>query len=103
MTGDFPEDQIDHINGVRSDNRWCNLRAVSRQENAKNKRTPSDNSSGVIGVCWDRREKKWRAEIQSGKVKHALGHFPEFSDAVAARKKAERDLEFHKNHGRISK
>ena len=52
MTGAWPKGQIDHKNGVRSDNRWSNLRSVSKSENMQNlKRARSDNlSTGVLGV-----------------------------------------------------
>lgn len=77
MTGEWPQFEVDHINGVRADNRWVNLRDVSRQVNSQNQRqaTAQNRSSGVLGVGFDARYKKpWRASIcVEGKSKH-LGH-----------------------------
>jgi len=56
MTGEWPKHQIDHINRVRSDNRFCNLRDVSVSLNALNK--------GAAGVSWDKRKKKWRFDLR---------------------------------------
>lgn len=99
MTGEWPEDQIDHINHIRDDNRWCNLREVSNQENHKNKPKRKDNTSGVTGVCWDKTNKKWWAQIKAeGKVKN-LGCFTSKEDAIKARKEAEIKYGFHDNHG----
>lgn len=51
MTGAWPEDEIDHINGDRSDNRWSNLRAATRRLNSQNqRRARSDNTTGYLGV-----------------------------------------------------
>jgi len=64
MTGKWPEDQVDHINGDRSDNRWCNLRAASRVLNNQNAEIRSDNTSGVKGVDWNEDRGLWRARVQ---------------------------------------
>jgi len=50
MTGKFPNKLADHINGKRSDNRWCNLRQADDAQNAYNKAMQSNNKSGHIGV-----------------------------------------------------
>lgn len=51
MTGSWPTQHVDHINGDRSDNRWINLRDVSRQVNNQNIRTARQGSaSGLLGV-----------------------------------------------------
>lgn len=96
----WPKMEIDHINGDRSDNRICNLREVTSQENNRNLPISSSNTSGVIGVCWSRRESRWRAHITIGNRHNHIGYFDRFSDAVAARKKAEEHFGFHVNHGR---
>lgn len=48
MTGEWPKEEIDHIDGIRSNNKWSNLRAATRSENCRNKRTHS--RSGYKGV-----------------------------------------------------
>lgn len=96
--GEWPNGHIDHINGIRTDNRVENLRVVSVQENNKNTSRARKNSTGACGVY--RFRGKFRAQIGSrGKQIH-LGCFNTLEDAVAARRKAERDLGFHANHGR---
>lgn len=98
--GDWPKDQIDHINGVRSDNRLINLRSVSRLENMKNQKLPSDNKSGCPGVTWFAQTRRWQVQITvEGRV-HNLGYFKDLSDAIEKRKLAERQFGFHPNHGR---
>jgi len=52
-------DEIDHINGVKNDNRLLNLRSVSHRTNMQNTKKPNDNSSGRIGICWDIDHRKW--------------------------------------------
>lgn len=99
VTGETP-DQIDHQNGCRSDNRWFNLRDVSNQENSRNQKLKITNSSGVTGVSWHIRLKKWVAHIRvDGRAKF-LGGFSEFDDAVKSRLDAEREYGFHVNHGK---
>lgn len=93
-------DQIDHINGVRHDNRISNLRKVSPLENSRNVKRTNRNYSGVVGVKWDKRAFKWIAEIKVNGSASQIGRFDLFWDAVAARRKAEVDLGFHPNHGR---
>lgn len=99
VTGKDP-DLVDHINGDASDNRWFNLRQVSRRENGLNRPLPANNKSGILGVRLDKRSQKWVASIKvAGKDKH-LGTFSEIDDARAARMKAEREFGYHPNHGR---
>lgn len=99
-TGAWPSEMTDHINGVRTDNRPNNLRDVPHLENQKNKCRPSINTSGVIGVHWHSQHGKWRSSIKvNGKSCH-LGLFESIDEAAKARKQAEENLGFHKNHGR---
>jgi hypothetical protein len=98
-TGAWPEAQIDHINGIRNDNRFANLREVTNAQNAQNQRLRSDNTSGVAGVYWDAAQAEWRARIKvNGKERH-LGRFKSIDLAAAARKAAEEKYGFHRNHG----
>lgn len=95
-TGHWPYGAIDHINGIRDDNRIVNLRDVSPEENARNTKMPKNNTSGIVGVSYCKRDKVWIAHISSKR----LSSHKEKSDAVMARKHAEERIGFHKNHGR---
>lgn len=93
--------QIDHVNGNKSDNRIDNLRDVSQGENSRNRKFYSNNTSGVMGVSFHKRDKVWNARIGvgEGKEKH-LGSFSTMEEAIAARVAAETLLDYHQNHGR---
>lgn len=98
--GAWPEDQIDHINGDKTDNRLFNLRDVTSRENSQNVKRRSDNTSGVVGVYWDRNRGKWLAQIRfDGKQKH-LGYFDTLDEAREMRAFAEELCDYHPNHGR---
>ena len=75
MTGLWPSDEVDHINRVRGDNRWNNLRAATKSQNAMNTSVRADNRSGFKGVAWDAGRKKWRADIRLPYVRKHLGMF----------------------------
>lgn len=95
----FPDSEIDHINHIRDDNRWNNLRIVDRKFNSMNLSQHKSNTSGVTGVAWHKQRNKWRAFIMVDYKQVALGLFTEFEDAVKARKEAEKKYNFHTNHG----
>lgn len=99
QTGKWPEVFIDHINGNRIDNRFCNLREVDYAESSKNISIRSDCSSGYTGV-YLRDYGKWTARIKSDGVFEFLGTFDTFDEAYKARKDAERRHGFHENYGR---
>lgn len=100
-TGAWPSNQIDHINGIKSDNRIDNLRDISNKENGKNSKRRSDNTSGVTGVRFSVKKNRWIAQIKvSGQYKH-IGYYNDFNLAVLARKMAEQKYKFHTNHGRV--
>lgn len=99
MTGSFPDQQLDHIDGDGCNNKWSNLRAVTPQENQRNMRLMRHNTSGVCGVSWSKSSNKWFAHIKIGRKTKSLGYFTDKADAVAARKSAESILGFHANHG----
>lgn len=80
---------IDHINHVVSDNRKENLRIVNSQINQQNRKRNKINTSGVTGVSYDKRDKRWDAYINWNYKKISLGSFTDFNDAVKARKDAE--------------
>lgn len=75
MTSSLPRNHVDHINGIRSDNRWCNLREATRQENMCNQKVPHiNNKSGYLGVYIDRTN-KFVAQIAKNNKKLYLGRF----------------------------
>lgn len=82
--GEWPVEQIDHINGDTSDNRLENLREATRSENSMNQRRPSNNTSGFKGVYWHKKRHEWRAAIQVYGVKKHLGVFNSAEDAYDA-------------------
>lgn len=98
--GKWPNDQLDHINGITTDNRIENLRDVSNEENGRNRTKPSTNTSGHIGVSYEKTYNKWKAQIRIGPKSINLGRFVCLEDAIKARKQAEIKYGFHENHGR---
>lgn len=82
MTGSWPKGHVDHINGVKTDNRWCNLREANMAQNNANEGLRSTNTSGLKGVSWHKKARKWRAYI--GATGEHLGLFDTREDAHAA-------------------
>lgn len=75
MTGKAPSKEIDHINRVKDDNRFCNLRDVGRLENELNKGIQSNNTSGFKGVSLQKQSGKWESYVCSHGKKKSLGLF----------------------------
>lgn len=97
MTGEvvpYPDFEIDHINGNRSDNRWANLRKVTKSENQRNAGQRVNNTSGVHGVNWKAGSDRWVARIWNGPRHVYLGQFRTLQEAAIARRAAERALGF---------
>ena len=93
-------DQIDHINGDASDNRWNNLRASYHEQNMRNKKKYSNNESGITGVRWNKSKSRWVAYCQdNGKHKH-LGSFKTKEEAIQMLKSYRESIGYHENHGR---
>lgn len=75
MTGTFPTSITDHKNGVKSDNRWDNLREATKQLNGQNRREAHKNNiTGFLGVS-KRCEGQYRASINNNGVKLNIGTF----------------------------
>lgn len=90
MTGSWPTHDIDHINRDRSDNRWKNLRSVTRSENNHNAGLSRRNTSGHTGVAWDKSRGKWMVSIRSNGSQKYLGRFDDLLTAIAAHEAAKR-------------
>lgn len=98
--GQNPADkEIDHINGNTRDNSIKNLRLVDRLENAANQAIQKRNKSGFPGVRWWPRSNKWRVTITRDNRRLHIGMFADLQEAIEARKKAQKELGFHANHG----
>jgi hypothetical protein len=98
--GTPPQGEIDHINHDRLDNRLANLRDVPKAENILNQSLRRNNKSGVTGVDWDKRERKWRAQFSLNGKRVRLGAFADKDEAIKVRRAAEAAHGYHKNHGR---
>lgn len=84
MTGSFPKHDADHRNGIRSDNRWSNLRPATRAENMQNYPTPVNSTTQLLGVSWHKQKGRWRAQIKKSGRKLHLGYFDTAEDAHVA-------------------
>lgn len=83
-TGEWPPEVVDHINGVRDDNRRANLRCVAHWQNMQNTAAHRDSSSRHVGVSWDSARQAWTAGITRRGAKYNLGRFKTESAAAAA-------------------
>jgi hypothetical protein len=88
VNGEFPKREVDHVFGLRDDNRISQLREATRMQNSQNATTPSNNTSGATGVSFHKASRKWRAYIHADGVAHYLGYFKNLDDAIEARSKA---------------
>lgn len=92
--GQMPEGMIDHVNGERDDNRLANLRIASRVLNQQNRRgAQANNKTGLLGVSFCKRTKRYRAQISAGGHVRSLGYHDTPEAASAAYQLAKR--QFH--------
>jgi HNH endonuclease len=87
-TGKWPLGEIDHKNGVRTDNRWNNLRNATRIQQNANQKPRKNNTSGFRGVYWLTDSKKYAAVIHLNGKKTYLGYDKNLKRAAAIYKKA---------------
>lgn len=82
---------IDHIHGkeTRNDNRKSNIRIVTCSQNQMNRGLQKNNTSGIAGVFFNKKDNRWEARITVRKNIIQLGSFNNLEDAVNARKSAE--------------
>ena len=98
--GHIPENaEIDHINHIRNDNRLFNLRFVTASENRRNQSINSRNTTGVMGVYFNKSKNKFRAQIQVNRRTIYLGYYDTLEGAAEARRQADRKYKFNNNHG----
>lgn len=96
--GYWPKYQIDHINGIKDDNRLSNLRESTHSENAMNRGVQKNNTSGYKGVSYVKKIMKWQAVIKINKKQKFIGHFDTPYLAHLAYKEAS-----EKTHGTFSR
>ena len=92
MTGNFPKNSIDHINHIRHDNRWTNLRDATHSQNQANRVKHKNNKSGYKGVCWSKTNKRWRARIEYMNKNIHIGYYTTLQEAAEAYKKKSIEL-----------
>lgn len=90
----------DHINRDTLDNRRCNLRSVTHMESAVNRKTPISNTSGFVGVVFNKKDRKFRGVIQHNKQKIHLGMFSDPCDAAIAYNK--KSVELNGKYARLN-
>lgn len=91
--GSWPSGALDHINGAKHDNRIANLREATRSLNMENqKKAKSNNTSGLLGVSWNTRKRKFVAQIKTKGVHTYLGAYDSKYEAYDAYITAKRQL-----------
>lgn len=83
---------VDHINGNKLDNRRCNLRLASPGENNANTRPRHTNTTGYLGVTWDKNRGKYLSQVQHEGRMHTAGRFDDPREAARARDELARKL-----------
>lgn len=89
MSGFWPIGEVDHINRIRHDDRWCNLRVVGDLVQSRNHSLSTRNKTGVNGVTFNKKLCKYQAYIRADYKLHHLGFFETLEEARAARYRGE--------------
>lgn len=91
--GEWPEGAIDHVNGIRTDNRIANLRIASQLINTQNRHAANKGTrSGLIGASWKTKIGRWVAQIRYNGKLHHIGYSETAEAAHAAYVAAKRRL-----------
>jgi hypothetical protein len=85
----YKQNWVDHLNGVKTDNKSVNLRWVTNSQNQMNAKQRDNTKSGVKGVRWNASKQKWYASICVNRKQIAKGYFDNIEDAIAKRKELE--------------
>lgn len=90
MTGQFPKCQIDHINKIRNDNRWVNLREATNSQNTHRADTGRPNTStGIKGIWFDKSRNQYRVRLRCNGADVAIGRFLTLDEAIKQKEAAE--------------
>lgn len=95
-----PKMEIDHRNGIRSDNRIDNLRISTANDNQHNKPLQTNNSSGAKNVYWNKQCRKWQVKLNVNKKTHHIALFDDIEDAKKCAIEARNKFHaLYANHG----
>jgi hypothetical protein len=97
--GTMPTNCLDHVNGVKTDNSFCNLREATRKQNQENLCIQKNNTSGFRGVTWDASRGKWMAHITHNSKQKTIGRYDTAEEAAKAAQTKRMDLFTH-DYGR---
>ena len=84
MKGEWPANQVDHIDGNRGNNVWRNLREATHAQNHFNIGLTASNRTGFKGVSWFKKTRKWRARITVNRKEKTIGYFDTKEEAHSA-------------------
>ena len=90
--GEWPAGEIDHINGIKHDNRIANLRVATHTQNMANKGAYKNSKTGVKGVSYHKRDRKYYVCISASGKQHHVGSFKTIADAQQAYAEAAKRL-----------
>lgn len=82
MKGFWPIDCLDHINRIKHDNRWCNLRESTNKENGQNRSLSKNNSTGFTGVYFRKKINKYEVSIQVNGSRKFIGLYSDINLAA---------------------
>jgi hypothetical protein len=101
MTGAFPVDEIDHINGNSLDNRWCNLREVNRRVNCRNcKQKINVSATGESCVYWRHDRGYYQVRVRTTLKRISVSNIATLEEAVIVRNNLWKENDYHPNHNR---
>lgn len=84
MTGNWPPDQVDHIDGNKANNAWVNLRQATNSQNQANTKTRRNNRAGLKGAHYLKASGKWTSRVKVNGSRYFLGLFDTPEQAHAA-------------------
>jgi hypothetical protein len=97
--GEWPSKDLDHINGIRSDNRITNLREATRNQNGHNRKLQKNNICGVKGVNYRESRNRWVTRVRFNNKVYHIGTFKTLEEAKSKREEKAKELhgEFYRS------